>query len=135
VGAQVVGVLLARLERIAGSRRVLLVAADEQPPVLVPVVKGSEERILGELRPGPLVVGADLRRLRTGVLPQVQEERLEPVAAALVELLQEVLTPGRQRRQLVLEGPDDDVAEQLPTRRSNSPWTASTSASQAAGDR
>ncbi len=114
VSAEVVGVELGRLDRLPAAGGVQLVGADQHSVPGVPLAQRTEEGLLGELRPGAVVVAEHLGAVLGGLRRPERGQHVEQVvAAALGELLGQPRGPGVVHRQLVLEAPGDHPAEPL----------------------
>ena len=113
MGFHVVGVDIDGANGVASAGWILLVDPDDHAALLMPVVKGLEERLLGKVSAGGMVVVANLIAFTLLQIPQRVEVRDDVVAVEMVKDRGEVVAPARQRRQLILKGARDDGAEHI----------------------
>ena len=123
MGPRVVGVQLNALDRAAGAGRVLLVTADQESVLLMPLVQWPEERLFGQCRAECVVVAPHLIRIRHRAAPESAKAVPEVVAVPATN------SSAKSADQVGIEGssswnePTTTVPNLSPSRRANSPCT------------
>ena len=111
MGAQVVGIEMDRGYGVTGTCRSLLVKATEKMVSFMPLKERLEECSFRQRGAYAMVVAAQAIRSIAAPVPQFGQPRHDVIAHLRLEGRGEAVAPRGQRRQFILERPDDHVAK------------------------